>query len=209
MNSAAESRFPRGHEPQFAFGRDRRQHIEMKAFASVADNRGFPAYPPGRPGMKVRSHAAPIGKKHDSTLLFRQGANLGEIPLDPLFDQRRIPCSNARLQRFWQRQPHLRQTIDPCTEIALSLMPYWLCRIPACRSSLSSRAQREITAFEADFSMSRYCRSISTGTPSTASDARSPCAREAHPIRQHDRLPTTQIPRASVKTTLASTRHRR
>src|SRR6202035_3314562 len=49
-------------------------------------------------------------------------------------------------------------------------------------------------AAEADFSMSRYCRSISTETPSTASDARSPCAREAHPIRQHDRLPTTQIP---------------
>src|SRR4029077_16389617 len=35
----------------------------MKALASVADNRGFPAYPPGRPGMKVRSHAALIGKK--------------------------------------------------------------------------------------------------------------------------------------------------
>ena len=80
MNSAAESRFRQVSEPQFAFGRDRRQHIEMKASASVADNRGFPAYPPGRPGMKVRSHAALIGKKHDSTLLFRQGANLWENP---------------------------------------------------------------------------------------------------------------------------------
>src|SRR4029077_7739269 len=80
----------------------------MKAFASVADNRGFPAYPPGRPGVKVRSHAALIGKKHDSTLLFRQGANLGEIPLDPLFDQHRLLLERPA-QRLLATQPHLRQ----------------------------------------------------------------------------------------------------
>jgi hypothetical protein len=58
----------------------------MKAFAGVTDNRGFPAYPPGRPGMKIRSHAALIGKKYDGALLFRQSAYLGKIPLDPLLD---------------------------------------------------------------------------------------------------------------------------
>src|SRR3984957_17972152 len=161
----------------------------MKAFASVADNRGFSRVSPGRPGMKVRSHAALIGKKHDSTLLFRQSANLGKIPLDPLLDQRRILLERPA-QRLLATQPHLRQqsTHRDRTELDGRIGAE-----SACRSSLSSRAQREIAA-EADFSMSRYCRSISTETPSTASDARSPCAREAHPIRQHDRLPTTQIP---------------
>ena len=49
--------------------------------------------------MKVRSHAALIGKKHDSTLLFRQGANLGEIPLDPLFDQRLLAQMGLSCQK--------------------------------------------------------------------------------------------------------------
>src|SRR6202035_4209964 len=55
-----------------------------------------------------------------STLLFRQGANLGEIPLDPLFDQRRILLERPA---FWQLNPICANNRP--TEIALSLMPYW------------------------------------------------------------------------------------
>lgn len=74
--------------------------------------------------MKVRSHAALIGKKHDSTLLFRQGANLGEIPLDPLFDQRRILLERPA-QRLLATQPHLRQqsTHRDRTELDAVLAP--------------------------------------------------------------------------------------
>ena len=106
-----------------------------------------------------------------------------------MLDQRRILLERPA-QRLLATQPHLRQQSTHRDRTELDAV---LSAKSACRSSLSSRAQREIAA-EADFSMSRYCRSISTETPSTASDARSPCAREAHPIRQHDRLPTTQIP---------------
>ena len=74
--------------------------------------------------MKVRSHAALIGKKHDSTLLFRQGANFGKIPLDPLLDQRRILLERPA-QRLLATQPHLRQqsTHRDRTELDAVLAP--------------------------------------------------------------------------------------
>ena len=72
--------------------------------------------------MKVRSHAALIGKKHDSTLLFRQSANLGKSRSIHCLTSV-ASCSNARLSGFWQLNPICANNRP--TEIALSLMPYW------------------------------------------------------------------------------------
>ena len=51
--------------------------LRRRSLASVAGN-AITAYPPGRPGMKVRSHAALIGKNTTARSFFARAQILGK-----------------------------------------------------------------------------------------------------------------------------------
>lgn len=93
-------------EPEFPFGRNRRDHVESKPLAGGSDDRSLSLDRPSRSRMKIRAHPRLVFKEDLSSFSLGQGADPGILFLQPLFHQGRILLQGLN-QRSLTSQPQL------------------------------------------------------------------------------------------------------